>query len=106
MSSILPSGCTYERSANYSIIVVGLALPIPSFLKTDLGIRLMLAPGSHKALPTYWFPMEKGMVKLPGSIILVGTLLYIIAKHASVAAVISSSPILVFLDTMSLRNLA
>ncbi|KAK8686554.1 hypothetical protein V6N13_125578 [Hibiscus sabdariffa] len=50
MSSIFPSGYTYERSASCSITVVGLASPMPSFLKTDLGIRLMLAPGSHKAL--------------------------------------------------------
>ncbi|KAK8600867.1 hypothetical protein V6N12_050715 [Hibiscus sabdariffa] len=50
MSSIFPSGCTYEQSACCSITVVGLASPMPSFWKTDLGIRLMFAPRSHKAV--------------------------------------------------------
>ncbi|KAK8990781.1 hypothetical protein V6N11_028742 [Hibiscus sabdariffa] len=31
MSSIFPSGCTNERSASYSITVVGLASPMPRF---------------------------------------------------------------------------
>ncbi|KAK8696862.1 hypothetical protein V6N13_001986 [Hibiscus sabdariffa] len=48
--SILLVGCTYERFANCSITVVDLASPMPSVWKIDLGIKLMLAPGSHKAL--------------------------------------------------------
>ncbi|KAK8990158.1 hypothetical protein V6N11_008673 [Hibiscus sabdariffa] len=47
ISSIFPSGCTNERSASYSSTVVGLVSPMPSFRKTDLGIILMLALGSH-----------------------------------------------------------
>ncbi|KAK8636298.1 hypothetical protein V6N13_005002 [Hibiscus sabdariffa] len=54
------AGCTYEQSANCSINVVSFASLVPSFWKTDLGMRLMLAPGSHKALPTYWFPIDQG----------------------------------------------
>ncbi|KAK8624404.1 hypothetical protein V6N13_065749 [Hibiscus sabdariffa] len=42
----------------------------------------------------------------PGSVFLADTVLCIMARHASVAATVSNSPNLIFLDTMSLRNLA
>ncbi|KAK8669861.1 hypothetical protein V6N13_104629 [Hibiscus sabdariffa] len=50
-SSTFPSGLTCERSANWRITVVGLATPMPSFMKTDLGIKFTLDPRSHNALP-------------------------------------------------------
>ncbi|KAK8680776.1 hypothetical protein V6N13_109715 [Hibiscus sabdariffa] len=42
----------------------------------------------------------------PRVCLLAGTLLCIMARNASMVAAVSNSPILIFLDTMSLRNLA
>lgn len=38
-------------SANCRVMIVGLTAPIPSFLKMDKGMRLMLSPKSHNSFP-------------------------------------------------------
>lgn len=49
------------------LMVVSFASLIPNFLKLEQGIRLILAPRSHNALPKKESPMFKGMVKLSRS---------------------------------------
>ena len=49
-SSMTPLGYLIDLSANYKEIVVGFTSPRPNFLKAERGIRLILAPKSHKAL--------------------------------------------------------
>ena len=73
-SSRTPSGCAMDLSAIYSVIVVGVSSPKLSLCTTDKGIKLMLAPKSHKASLNSYFPMEQGMVKLHGSFIFAGKL--------------------------------
>ena len=48
------------------MIAVGVSSPKLSLCTTDKGINLMLAPKSHKASFNSYFPMEQGMVNLPG----------------------------------------
>ena len=45
---------------------MGLAFLNPSHLKMDKGMRLILAPKSHRALSKIEFPILHGIVKLPG----------------------------------------
>jgi hypothetical protein len=71
-SSIIPFGSFSDQSANCSVTVVGLASPKSSFLKIVKGIRLMLAPKSHRAFLNIASPMEHGIVKLPESLSLGG----------------------------------
>ena len=65
-SSITPFRCFSDLSANWSVTVVGRASPNPSHLNMDKGMRLILAPRSHKALLKMEFPIVHGIVKLPG----------------------------------------
>ncbi|KAJ9553400.1 LOW QUALITY PROTEIN: hypothetical protein OSB04_017445 [Centaurea solstitialis] len=74
-SSIFPVGCAMVLSAKISVTVVGLTCLMPKVLKTDKGIRLMLAPRSHRAFPISFPPMEQGIVKHPGSFSLGGNVL-------------------------------
>lgn len=67
MFSIFPSKYAIDLSASCNITVVGHASPIPSCLKIEKGIKLMLAPRPRKALPTYHPPMEHEILKLSGS---------------------------------------
>lgn len=57
----------YCQSASWSVIVVGLTTPMPSFLKIDKGIRLILAPRSQSALAQKESSMLQGIMKLLGS---------------------------------------
>ena len=66
-SSIIPLRCFKDRSTNYSVTVVGLASPNPIFLMIVNDIRFILSPKSHSAFSNMPFPMEHGIVKLPGS---------------------------------------
>lgn len=66
-SSILPFGCVIERSSSCKVTVVGLASPIPNYLKIDSDIKLILALKSHKAWPTSIPLIKQGNVKLLGS---------------------------------------
>ena len=47
----------------------------PRRLNMDKGIRLILAPKSHKALSKMAFPMVQGIVKLLGSFSFCGSFL-------------------------------
>ena len=66
-SSITPLECFKDLSTNWSVIVVGRASPNPRRLNMDKGMRLILAPKSHKALLKMEFPMVQWIVKLPRS---------------------------------------
>ena len=46
----------------------------------------MMALESHKAFLNSYFPMDQGMVKLPGSFIFAGRLLWIIALQVAVSS--------------------
>ncbi|CAA0840555.1 Unknown protein, partial [Striga hermonthica] len=59
-SSTIPLGYVIERSANCKFTVDGFTSPSPNFLKIDKGIRLILAPRSHKALLKKMFPIVQG----------------------------------------------
>ena len=74
-SSITPLGCFKDLSANWSVTVVGRASPNPKHQNMDRGMRLILAPKSHKALSKIAFPMVQGIVKLPGSFSFCGSFL-------------------------------
>jgi len=49
------------------VILVGFGSPHTSFFIIERGIKLMLAPKSHRALPIDTGPIEQGIVKAPGS---------------------------------------
>ena len=72
-SSRTPSGCAMDLSANYNMIAVGVSSPKLSVYTTDRGIKFILAPESHKAFLNSYFPIERGMVKLPVSFIFSGS---------------------------------
>ena len=75
-SSIPPLlGCFSDLSTNWSVTVVGRASPNHSRLNMDKGMRLILAPRSHKALSKLEFPMVQGIVKLLGSFSFCGSFL-------------------------------
>ena len=74
-SSRTSSGYANVLSVICNVIAVGVSSPKLSFLTTDKGIKLMLAPESHNAFLNSKFPMVQGMVKLPGSCIFFGKLL-------------------------------
>ena len=69
----MPSGCAIDLSAICNVIAVGVSSPKLSLCTTDRGIKFILAPESHKAFLNSYFPMEQGMVKLPGSFIFSGS---------------------------------
>jgi hypothetical protein len=64
--------------------------------KTNLGIRLTLAPRSHNVFLNLIFPKEQGMVKLLGSLNIGG-------KLFKVTVLTSLSPL--FFDIISFKNL-
>ena len=72
-SSRIPSGYAIDMSAICNVIVVGVSSPKLSLCTIDSDIKFILAPESHKAFLNSYFPMEQGMVKLPGSFIFVGS---------------------------------
>ena len=74
-SSITPLGCFKDLLANWSVTVVERASHNPKRLNIDKGMRLILAPKSHKDLSKMVFPMVQGIVKLPGSFSFCGSFL-------------------------------
>ena len=84
---------------------MGLASPNPSSLKIDKGMRLILAPKSHRALSKIKFPILHGIVKFLGSFNLCGNFLRSIVLHSSVRFTVSKSDNLLFFDSISFINL-
>ena len=103
-SSTTPLGCFSDLSANWSVTVVGRALPNPNRLNIDSGMRLILAPRSHKAFSKIEFPIVHGIVKLPGSFRFYGSFRCRMALHSSVRFTISKFDNLLFLDSISFMN--
>ena len=84
--------------------MVGRASPNPNRLNIDSGIRLMLAPRSHKAFSKMEFPIVHGMVKLPGSFSFCGSFRCKMALHSSVRFTVSMSDSLLLLDNIFFMN--
>lgn len=72
-SSSAISRIDIDLSARVRVILVGFGSPHPSFFIIEMGIKFILAPKSHKALPMSTGPMEQGIVKAPGSFSLGGS---------------------------------
>ena len=105
-SSRMPSGYAIDLSSICNVIAVWVSSPKFSLCTTDRGIKFILAPESHKAFLNSYFPMEQGMVKLPGSFIFVGSFYWIMALQVAVKLTIPSSAIFLFLLSISFRNFA
>ena len=104
-SSRMPSGYAIDLSAICNVIVVGVSSPKLSLCTIDRGIKFILAPESHKAFLNSYFPMEQGMVKLPGSFIFARSFCWIMALQV-VKLTIPSSAIFLFLLNISFKNFA
>jgi hypothetical protein len=68
MPSRIPMGSLTDPSVICNEILICFKSPIPNLSKTDLGIRLTLAPKSHNVFLNLIFPKEQGMIKLSGSL--------------------------------------
>ncbi|GJY23374.1 hypothetical protein Tco_0397032 [Tanacetum coccineum] len=66
-SSAIPIGSEIDRSANSSVMQVGVSSGRERFFQTEYGIRLMLAPRSAKALHVLIPENSQGMRNRPGS---------------------------------------
>ena len=84
--------------------MVGRASPNPNRLNIDSGMRLILAPKSHKAFSKMEFPIVHGIVKLPGSLSFCGSFRCKMAQHSLVRLTVSKSDSLLFLDSISFMN--
>ena len=84
--------------------MVGRASPNPNCLNIDSGMRLILAPISHKAFSKMEFPIVHGMVKLPGYFSFYGSFRCRMVLHFSVRFTVSKSDSLLFLDNISFMN--
>ena len=84
--------------------MVGRASPNPNHLNIDSGMRLILAPISHKAFSMMEFPLLHGIVKLSGSFSFCGIFCCRMALHSSVRFTVSKSDSLLFLDSISFMN--
>ena len=93
MGELRPTRNLTDLSANCRDILVGLMSPSLSFSQIDKGIRLTLAPKSHRALSMTDFPITHGMEKLPGSFSFGGMLFWIMALHSAVSITVSFSTI-------------
>ena len=105
-SSGTPFGCAIVLSTICKVIVMGVRSPKLSLLTTNKGIKLMLASESHNAFLNSKFSMVQGMVKLPGSCIFFGKLLWITTLHVVVKFTTHFLGKFLFLLRMSLKNLA
>ncbi|GJW35889.1 hypothetical protein Tco_0058809 [Tanacetum coccineum] len=65
-SSAIPIGSEIDRSANSSVMQVGVSSGRERFFQTEYGIRLMLAPRSAKALHVLIPENSQGIRKWPG----------------------------------------
>ena len=84
--------------------MVGRASPNPNHLKIDSGVRLILAPISHKAFSKMEFPIVHDIVKLSGSFNFCGSFRCRMALHSSVRFTVLKSHSLLFLDSISFMN--
>ena len=73
-------------------------------LNIDSGMRLILAPKSHKAFSNMEFPIVYGIVKLSGSFSFYGSFRCRMALHSSVRFTVSKSDNLLLLDSISFMN--
>ena len=85
--------------------IVRPASPNPSRLNMDNGVRLILAPRSHKAFSKVEFSMVQGIVKLLGSFSFYGSFLCKMALHSSVRFTISKSDNFLLFDSIFFMNL-
>ena len=69
--------------------MVGRASPSLIRPNIDSGMRLILAPRSHKAFSKMEFQIVHGIVKLPGSLSFCGSFLCRMALHSSVRFTVS-----------------
>ena len=84
--------------------MVGRASPNPNHVNIDSGMRLILAPISHKAFSKMEFPIVHGMVKLLGSFSFCGSFHCRMALHSSLRFTVSKSDSLLLLDNISFMN--
>ena len=84
--------------------MVGRASPNPNRLNIDSGMRLILAPRSHKAFSKMEFPIVHGIVKLPRSFSFCGSFRCKMALHSSVRFIVSKFDSLLLLDNISFMN--
>ena len=66
MLSNIPRGNLVERSASCIIIRVGFIATFPILFSRDNGIWLILDPRLRNTLPNDRFPIDIGIIKLPG----------------------------------------
>ena len=84
--------------------MVGRASPNPNRLNIDSGMRLILAPRSHKVFSNMEFPIVHGIVKLSGPFSFCGSFHCRMALHSSMRFTVSKSDNLLFLDRISFMN--
>lgn len=83
-SSTTPSGLATDLSSNCKTMVVGLGLPNPSFLYSEVGIQVMVSPKSHNHQAWILWPIKICTVKLPKFFILMGKLFWILEFQSTV----------------------
>ena len=93
-----------DRSASCNDILVGVGSLIFNFLHKDRGIIVTLAPKSQRALLISSLPTTQGIVILPGSFSLGGSLFLITALHSLLSGMVSCVSHFLLLDRMSLRH--
>jgi len=103
-SSTMPLGYVMERFASCKETVMGLGSCIPSLLKIDKGIILMLAPRSQRALSKCNSLMVQGIVKLPWSLSFGGSFLRTMAEHSLLRAIVSKSANFLLLLKIPFKN--
>ncbi|GKA04356.1 hypothetical protein Tco_0677137 [Tanacetum coccineum] len=89
------SKCMIDLSVSSKFILVGFGSPSLSFSYIEKGIRLILAPRSAKALSMCKLPISQGIVKLPGSFSLSGSLFNKTAEHLSFIVIVQASSSLI-----------
>lgn len=104
MFSSNPSGCLTKRSASTRVIRDGLKELSHNHLEMDKGIRLTLAPRSHKQFLKLMSHIEHGNVKGPRSPTFFGILFRRTALHSCVKCMNLSS-ILILLEIISFKIL-
>ena len=86
--------------------MVGVGSSIPSFLKIEKGIKLILALKSQSALVWNFSPILQETKKLPRSLSLGGSFYWSKAVVSSVRATASHSSSFLLFDNTSFKNLA
>lgn len=107
MFPIIPIVYFIDLSASYKVTVEGFNSLSSNLLQIDSGIRLILAPRSHKTLSKGSLPITQGIKKkLPRSLSLGGNLFCKIILHSFEKATISNHSSFFLYERISLRNLA